>query len=64
MNLTTDSKVNRNIQYGHRRALRVPSEKALQSNIEALLKEGLGVFSRINLREYLKKSWVWTFTIT
>jgi uncharacterized protein (DUF302 family) len=55
MNLTIDSKVNRNIQYGHRRPLRVPLEKALQNKKKALLNEGLGVFSRINLREKNQK---------
>lgn len=51
MNLTTDSKVNKDIKYGHRRTLTVPFEKALQSTKEALLKEGFGVLCEINIRE-------------
>ena len=51
MNLTTHSEVIKNIQYGHRRTLAVPFEKALQSTKEALLKEGFGILCEINLRE-------------
>lgn len=51
MNLATVSEVNKSIQYGHRRTLTVSFEKALQSTKEALLKEGFGVLSEINVRE-------------
>ena len=51
MNLATASDVNKNIQYGHRRTLTVPFEKALENTKEALLKEGFGILSEINVRE-------------
>ena len=51
MNLTSDSEVKKNIPYGHRRALTIPFEKALQNTKEALLKEGFGVLCEINIRE-------------
>ncbi len=51
MNLATVSEVKKSIQYGHRRTLTVSFEKALESTKEALLKEGFGVLSEINVRE-------------
>ena len=51
MNLATVSEVNKDIQYGHRRILTVSFEKALENTKEALLKEGFGVLSEINVRE-------------
>ena len=55
MSLATVSGVNKSIQYGHRRALTIPFEKALQDTKEALLKEGFGVLSEINVREKFRE---------